>query len=47
MLVDKHTGKQLAPPKLYNEAQSAEAVAAAKARTTARQSCAFACPYQL
>ncbi|WIA31867.1 hypothetical protein OEZ86_002732 [Tetradesmus obliquus] len=31
MLVDAATGRQLAPPKLYNEAQGAEAVAAAKA----------------
>ncbi|KAF6265806.1 hypothetical protein COO60DRAFT_1266157 [Scenedesmus sp. NREL 46B-D3] len=31
MLVDAATGQQLAPPKLYNEAQGAAAVAAAKA----------------
>jgi sugar (pentulose or hexulose) kinase len=32
MLVDAATGQQLAAPKLYNEAQGAEAVAAAKVR---------------
>ena len=32
MLVDANSGRALAPPKLYNEAQGAEAVAAAKVR---------------